>query len=323
MNHDNPTGFDEMTAEIVAYIQEHQDTPWRIPWSISGNPPMNLYTGTVYRGINAMRLLMAGFSYHLWATRKQIARMGGSITSGEKPTRIVVRVKQDSKKMDQETKSGSFGPPGGGSNIRLTPVVNQGAFVIIPIYLYNIIGQTTGVEIDILHRLDLGEKQPCTMAEDLLAGYPDPVPEVRYGRMQPSYTAHDDVVYMPEQSQFRHTEVFWSTLFHEIIGHAVWNDRRPLTRQHPRAFLVLKHENLEQYCFMELIAELTAWYAAGWCGLTTREERTDSATYLNEYIKFLEGERGTRLFQNAITYAQHGFVYVLGENKAKQAGLLR
>lgn len=54
--------------------------PWRQPWSQT--PAQNYYSGTIYRGINALLLNCLGLREPYFLTFSQVQKLGGSIKKG-------------------------------------------------------------------------------------------------------------------------------------------------------------------------------------------------------------------------------------------------
>ncbi|PPQ36056.1 protein of unknown function [Rhodoblastus acidophilus] len=103
---------EELTQTIIAKLEEGV-MPWRKPWDASkcaaANSTMNPTTGRFYRGINALALAMAPFSFTSgdprWCSYKQADQRGWQVRKGEKGTIVFFYKKLNIKDENQEDRT--------------------------------------------------------------------------------------------------------------------------------------------------------------------------------------------------------------------------
>ena len=81
--------FDKEFAEMIIRQIQAGTAPWQQDWVETGfRLPFNVVSKKPYRGLNILRLFMAGYSDPRWATYKQAQDKGWQVKKGEKSTRI-------------------------------------------------------------------------------------------------------------------------------------------------------------------------------------------------------------------------------------------
>lgn len=75
--------FHEVVAERLIQQLKEGTAPWQKPWheGAQGFMPTNPHTGKRYKGINAVKLMSAGYDDNRWLTYKQAEKMGAQVTS--------------------------------------------------------------------------------------------------------------------------------------------------------------------------------------------------------------------------------------------------
>lgn len=75
--------FHEVVAERLIQQLKEGTAPWQKPWheGAQGFMPTNPHTGKRYKGINAVKLMSAGYDDNRWMTYKQAEKMGAQVTS--------------------------------------------------------------------------------------------------------------------------------------------------------------------------------------------------------------------------------------------------
>ena len=235
--------YQEITDQMIAMI-EAGTRPWSKSWNGSTAPNIPLRsTGVPYRGINVLTLWVAsmtkGFTSPHWLTFKQALALGGCVRKGEKGSTVVY-----ANKIVVDTDKGDRGGEQGGEDGK-----RQVAFL----KRYTVFNseQIDGIEA----------KYP-TPAPIITASNPDeqdaeldalfariPI-TVRHQGSQPYYRPSDDIVVMPEFTDFHTSDDYHSTLAHELC-HAVGHPTRLA-----RATLISTKR--EDYARDELVVELGA-----------------------------------------------------------------
>lgn len=118
------------------------------------------------------------------------------------------------------------------------------------------------------------------------------------------YNLTSDKISIPYRWQFENTEMFYSTLFHEI-GHWTGHETR----------LNRKMTHIQQdYAFEELVAELTAAYCCAKFDLSG--EVTNNAAYIKSWLKGLENDM--KFFTLAASQAQKAVEYIFKSEQQEE-----
>ncbi len=275
--------YEAVTSRILELLDKGV-VPWQKPWA--GGWPQNLFTKRPYGLLNAIMLNGAGCSFPYWATQKQIEGHHGRIREDQvaKHTFIYMRIAP----RPYFVNAGEFGRiPRFGPMFRAHPVWN--------------LEQTEGLERYIPKPT---QTVPVDEAKRIVEAMPlRPVIDRNLDRAY--YSPRKDFISLPPDSQFRSTEEYYSTLFHELI-HS--------TGHHSR----LRRKSLDQwtpfgdadYSFEELVAELGA---AMLCGLTGLDvvTRNSSAAYIQNWLKVLGDNRDYVL--QAAGHAQKACDFIQGK----------
>jgi antirestriction protein ArdC len=274
-----------ITDRIMALL-EHGTVPWHKPWNGGeGGMPRNLVSGKPYRGINIFMLGVQGFASPYWLSfPKQVNDLGGRLQKGQHVSYVVFWKFFDTEEPQDDGTPVTRHPP----LLRWYKVVN--------------VTQCEGLQ-RILPPLavPLHPMPPLAACEHLLAGMPQR-PVIRHEGVQASYRPTTDTVTMPPREQFHHLEAYFSTLFHEL-GHSTGHETR------------LNRQTLTDRCAFgsptygqeELIAEMTAAYLCGVCGIANATV-DNSAAYLQHWLTTLRQDK--KLLVHAAAYAQKAADYI-------------
>ena len=247
---------------------ENVVAPWRMTWDPTLGMPRNLLSGHAYRGVNVFLTMFQGYASPFWITRKQVAKIGGTIKLGED-----------------------------GKNVAYTPILfwkfptkeeaDEGRRAFCRFYQVWNTEQVNGIE-EAVAKAFAGvvaePKNPIEEAEALVAGYPG-APDIRHGDARAYYTPGTDTVSMPNLDAFETSEAYYRVLFHEL-GHSTGHRTR-LERDgvaNPATFA--SHAYSEE----ELIAEMTAAMLAGYAGISSEEADENTAAYLDHWLRKLKAE---------------------------------
>lgn len=296
--------YQEITNQMIAMI-EAGTRPWSKSWNGSTAPNIPLRsTGVPYRGINVLSLWVAsmtkGYASPHWITFKQALALGGCVRKGEKGSTVVY-----ANKIEVHDGKGDEGGENGTDDKRQVAFLKR----------YTVFNseQIDGIEA----------KYP-TPAPIITATNPDErdaeidalfarVPiTVRHQGSQPCYRPSDDIVIMPEFSDFHTSDDYYSTLAHELC-HAVGHPAR-LARP------TLISTKREDYARDELVAELGAAFVSGAIGIKLHD-REDHAAYLSSWLEALRNDK--RAIFTAARHAQDAADWLLsrmGADSAAQMG---
>jgi antirestriction protein ArdC len=287
--------YQEVTDKIVGYLEDGI-APWRNPINRGSGDgwPKNLGSGKRYRGINiillGMRAWESGYSSDYWLTYKQAAQRGGTVRQGEQGSLVTFWKLYEKKDPATNTET-------------TLPVLKH-------YHAFNL-EQIDGIPIpDAPDEKDLISFTPLEKAEEIVAGYLNG-PNIETKGSRAFYRPAIDTVCLPLPQQFESSEIFYSTLFHELshsTGHSKRLDRGLDTEPQPFGS--------PDYSREELVAELSASFLCAASGISppTIEQ---SAAYMQGWINVLKGDK--RLVVSAAGAAQKSADLILGEGIHEQA----
>lgn len=311
--------YDVVTAKVIEAL-EQGTVPWHKPWrSVSGEGPTSLQTGKPYRGINVWTLsvtaLLEGYGSPYWVTYKQAKE------------RAVAAARAEGREIVE--KAGRKGPyfvevidgveelfRGGvrkgetGTQVVLWKPVRKGvenengdredrSYLILRYYTVFNTEQCDGVPEP--EREELPERDPIAECESIVTGYFNG-PKVSHGGNRAYYAPAFDRVQMPERGQFKSSEAYYGTLFHEL-AHSTGHESRL-----KRPELIGPTFGTENYSKEELVAELAAGFLRGEAGIELDVEQ--SAAYIASWLKRLKDDR--KMLVQAAAQAQKASDRILG-----------
>jgi len=221
--------------------------PWRSPilGQVRAGCPKNLTSGKAYRGINVFLLAFTafarGFESAYWLTYKQTRERGGGVKKGEKGSLVVFW--KPHEVVDKQT-----------GEVKQT-------FLLRYYHVFNL-DQCVDIKAPDAAVYTPSQFDPIEAAEQIVDGYDDG-PQMMFGGGRAFYRPSIDTVTLPERERFASGEEFYSTMFHELAhstGHSKRLDRGLDTDLQPFGS--------PDYGKEELIAEMTAAFLSGECGIT-------------------------------------------------------
>ena len=279
--------YNKITSQITELMQQH-GSDWTRPWTSTVGGPSNALTGDHYKGINTLLLNLEaygkGYSQPYWATFKQWRMKGGSVRKGQRGTLCVfykpIVIEQPNE------------------SIRTVPVMKH-------FFLFNA-DQVDGIEIP---KTD----EPVTIqdrnhaVDGLLNGTGAIIHETG---SRAYYSPSKDHICIPPLSAFSSSEMFYSTLLHELSH---WSG-------HPTR--LNREEGMQSrfgssaYAMEELVAELASAFLSIQLKVS-HEPRKDHAQYLNSWLQVLDQD--PKAFSSAASKAQRVADYLLRFHENKQA----
>lgn len=267
----------QITQQIIDALTAGGLPPWRQPWRADKNcgTPANVVSKRSYTGVNPLLLAIAShkhdFQSRWWGTYKQWAEMGGQVKArpshvppGRWGTQIVFcrPISKTEKTPDGEEKDKTF-------------------FFLRTYTVFNL-DQVEGKSLD---RLRAGNA-PLTVADTharheeaervISATWAD----IRHGGDRACYRFKEDYIQMPERERFETSESYYETLLHELTH---WTE-------HPSRLNWNRAEKENTYALGELVAELGACYLMGEVGLPLADTWKNSASYLQSWLKAMNGD---------------------------------
>ena len=261
--------------------------PWQKPWVGTG-AAINYVSRKPYKGVNTLLLDKPGE----YLTFKQCESLGGKVKKGEKSNMIVFFTFSERKETgsDGEDKIISF------------PVLKY----------YNVfhISQCEGIESKL--EPPSPNANPLTEGETIIDGYVSKSGvkfEPTKGSDRAFYRPAEDRVVVPDISQYKILEEYYSTAFHELThstGHSSRLKRFGEKNDGVAAF------GDEVYSKEELIAEIGSSMLMSIAGIERPETFQNSASYLQSWLNVLKGDK--RLIVTAANAAQKAVDLILGKS---------
>lgn len=253
-----PTTYERITEVILAAL-EAGTVPWRKPWSNAG--PAKSIDGRPYRGINQFLLQMAPFENPSYVTYRKAQELGGQVRKGEKGLPVVFW--KTDELPDDETEGKT-----------------RRAFLLRHYHVFNV-SQVEGLPESKIPPLETFRHDPIPEAEAIVDGMPN-APRIIAGA-RACYSPSLDQVQAPSLKRYAQREEYYSTLFHELAhstGHKSRLDRKGIEGA-PAPF------GSPDYSREELVAEMTAAFLCGQCGIAPATLE-NSAAYVAGWIKVLK-----------------------------------
>ena len=274
--------YEIITNEIIQKLEEGV-IPWERPWD-GMYTPKNFVTGKEYRGINAILLGMKTYDCPFWATFKQISRAGGKIKKKEKSTMVVFW-----KWLEVEDKE-SDGPDA------------KKQIPFLRYYRVWNLEQTEGIRWEPLMQFEEREINPIDECQKVIDGYNDK-PKVNFGGGRAYYDPQNDHIQLPNVHDFKSSELYYGTLFHEFVhstGHKSRLDRSSITG--------LNEFGSKEYSKEELVAEIGASFL---CGISEIANETidNSASYVQSWLRALKND--VKMVVIAASQAQKAVDYIV------------
>ena len=285
--HEKSDVYQIITDRIIELL-ENGTAPWRKPWVGSHKMPINLVSKKPYQGINTFILTCSPHTSPYWLTFKQAKEKGGNVRKGEKGTPVIFW--KIYEKEDQSAEDG----------VKRLPVLRY--------YTVFNADQCDGIEIPEENLPEWPEHERIERAEAIQLAMPNR-PQVVYGGFRAFYQPGPDIVTVPELKRYEKREEFYSTLFHEL-AHSTGHQSR-LNRDGVTGFNFFGDAD---YSKEELVAEMTAAFLCGHCGIENATIE-NSAAYINGWIRALKGDK--KLAITAAAQAQKAANYILNVKPAE------
>jgi antirestriction protein ArdC len=261
-----------VTERIIEKLKQGE-IPWRKPWN--SYPAVNWVTQKPYRGVN--KLLLDPGEYITW---NQIQAAKGKVKKGAK-SNIVVFFKMQ--------------------NVKNKDTGEEDIYPVLRYYRVFNIKDCEGIESKM--KVETFEHDPVEEAEKIVEGYPAG-PQITFAPGRAFYRPSDDIVSIPEKTDFEKVEEYYSTFFHELV-HSTGHKRRLGRSGVEEVAAFGSHE----YSKEELVAEIGS---AILCGVAGIEQVTldNSAAYIQSWLKALKNDE--RMIVSAAGQAQKAADYILG-----------
>lgn len=276
--------YELVTNRIIEQL-ENNIVPWEKPWSGTLDSAFNRVSKKPYSILNQMLLKYDGE----YASFKQWKDLGGHIRKGEK-SEIVVFWKMYPIKEKQDD---------GTEIIKTIPLLKY-------INVFHI-SQVDGVEP--LKQKITHDIEPIEKAEKILNNYWNreniTIEHVKGDKA--FYSPMFDKIQLPLFEQFKQSEEYYSTAFHESVHSTMKTSR--CNRQEDRKGKVVSFGS-EEYSKEELVAEVGSAQLMNMVGIETTKSFRNSTAYIQSWLKVLRNDN--KFIVSASSKAEKAVNYILG-----------
>lgn len=276
--------YELVTNRIIEQL-ENNIIPWEKPWSGTIDGAFNRVSKKPYSILNQI-LLKYGGEY---ASFKQWKDLGGHIRKGEK-SEIVVFWKMYPIKEKQDD---------GTEIVKTIPLLKY-------INVFHI-SQVDGVEP--LKQKVTHDIEPIDKAEKILNDYWNreniTIEHVKGDKA--FYSPMFDKIQLPLFEQFKQSEEYYSTAFHESVHSTMKTSR--CNRQEDRKGKVVSFGS-EEYSKEELVAEVGSAQLMNIVGIETTKSFRNSTAYIQSWLKVLRNDN--KFIVSASSKAEKAVNYILG-----------
>lgn len=276
--------YELVTNRIIEQL-ENNIVPWEKPWSGTLDSAFNRVSKKPYSILNQMLLKYDGE----YASFKQWKDLGGHIRKGEK-SEIVVFWKMYPIKEKQDD---------GTEIIKTIPLLKY-------INVFHI-SQVDGVEP--LKQKVTHDIEPIDKAEKILNDYWNreniTIEHVKGDKA--FYSPMFDKIQLPLFEQFKQSEEYYSTAFHESVHSTMKTSR--CNRQEDRKGKVVSFGS-EEYSKEELVAEVGSAQLMNIVGIETTKSFRNSTAYIQSWLKVLRNDN--KFIVSASSKAEKAVNYILG-----------
>ncbi len=276
--------YELVTNRIIEQL-ENNIVPWEKPWGGTLDGAFNRVSKKPYSILNQM-LLKYGGEY---ASFKQWKDLGGHIRKGEKSEIVVFwKMYPIKEKQDDETEI-----------IKTIPLLKY-------INVFHI-SQVDGVEP--LKQKVTHDIEPIDKAEKILNDYWNreniTIEHVKGDKA--FYSPMFDKIQLPLFEQFKQSEEYYSTAFHESVHSTMKTSR--CNRQEDRKGKVVSFGS-EEYSKEELVAEVGSAQLMNIVGIETTKSFRNSTAYIQSWLKVLRNDN--KFIVSASSKAEKAVNYILG-----------
>lgn len=276
--------YELVTNRIIEQL-ENNIVPWEKPWSGTLDGAFNRVSKKPYSILNQMLLKYNGE----YATFKQWQELGGHIRKAEK-SEIIVFWKMYPIKEKQDD---------GTEIIKTIPLLKY-------INVFHI-SQVDGVEP--LKQKVTHDIEPIDKAEKILNDYWNreniTIEHVKGDKA--FYSPIFDKIQLPLFEQFKQSEEYYSTAFHESVHSTMKTSR--CNRQEDRKGKVVSFGS-EEYSKEELVAAVGSAQLMNMVGIETTKSFRNSTAYIQSWLKVLRNDN--KFIVSASSKAEKAVNYILG-----------
>ncbi len=274
-----------IVTDRICALLEQGTVPWRKPWRSAEMLPTNLASKRPYRGVNVFLLSCAPYASPYWLTYRQAREAGGGVRKGEKGYPVIFWrwLERPAAEPDEQGR------------------VGKARFPLLRYYTVFNVEQCDGIEAPSVAQPEQ-PFSPIETCERVIAGMPNR-PTIEHNAGRACYRPSTDTVSLPRPELFENAGEYYCAAFHEL-GHATGHERRLGRDGVTDPILFGSHA----YSREELVAEMTAAYLCGHCGVDNT--LANSASYIAGWLRKLRDDR--KLLVTAAGQAQKAADFILG-----------
>lgn len=291
--------IEKMEAGIIPWVK-----PWHTDrWLKDGRSEMfPCYSHSNGKKYNFMNHMLLGFAPGEYATFPQIKKAGGKVKKGEKASIVCGWIVEDKKITNAD------GDPildeDGNQETKKT-------FALRYYKVFNILTQCEGIEPKHNWTKDEAANQEhdaIEEAEAIITRYTTskdaPKFQIKKGSDRAYYSPLEDLVVIPDKSQYDVIEEYYGTAFHELTHSTMKASRCDRKAENKHAAFGSK-----EYSKEELVAELGSCFLANTAGLDSEKAFENSVAYLQGWIKPLKND--PKMIIQASAAAEKAAEYIL------------
>ena len=301
------TSYEIITQQIIDKMNEGI-IPWVKPWHTSGwrcDGTARMFQSYSYsngKRYNFMNHMLLGFEPGEFATFEQIKKAGGKVKKGEHASIVCGWIVDNKPATDHD------------GNILVNedgdPLMKK-TFALRYYRVFNILTQCENIQPK--HEWTKDEIQetdakPEEAAENIINRYINskdaPQFQIVKGSNRAYYSPSDDLVVVPDISQFDETTEYYSTAFHELTHSTMKASRCNRKAENKKAAFGSKDYSKE-----ELVAEIGSCFLCATANIQTETSFRNSAAYLQSWIKSLQNDPKMIIYASA--QAEKAAEYIL------------
>ena len=255
----------QINERIIKTLSEGK-IPWLKPWT--ENSPRNLFSGREYTGLNRLILGLSPYSLPFWATYRQYLAAGLQVQKGEHGHGIIYAgrtVKIDTKTNEE-----------GEEEEHTKQIRFLKAFVVFNIAQTDY--QEKGYKLP-----DVKENLLLLGCDAVIHDYTDRHQITVTAGNRAAYTPQTDIITCPSISQFKTSEHYYATMFHECV-HSTGSRLDRFKRTDPVCF------GSDTYGRVELVAEIGSAYLAALTGINSSAIVQNQAAYLQNWAAAIKAD---------------------------------
>ena len=291
--------IEKMQQGIIPWVKPwHADT-WKCDGKTLMFPCFSHSNGKRY---NLMNHMLLDFTAGEYATFQQIKAEGGKVKKGEKGQIITGWIVEKHERKDEngDTILTDDGKPS-----------TYTTFALRYYTVFNILTQCEGITPKHDWTKDEAPENnhdAIENAENIIAKYINsadaPTFKVVKGSDEAYYSPAQDLVVVPDKSQFDLIEGYYGTTFHELTHSTLKESRCNRKSETKKAAFGSK-----EYSREELVAEMGSAFLSNHAGLDTSKTLDNSVAYLQSWIKKLQND--PKMIIQASSQAEKAAEYIL------------